>query len=95
MNEEQLKQFSEQLQAQVFENRLVVYLEQGPQSNHYNQIQFSPEQFLQLSIFIGRMFQHGVNPDNGRIAFDVLLNTDMAVDLPEQIQSKYINIEKK
>lgn len=94
MNEEQLKQFSEDLTRQIYENRLVVFLEEGPQSNHYNQIQFSPDQFNRLSMFISAMFQAGMSPDNKRMLVNVLLNTDMCVELPENIQSRYNNLPK-
>ncbi len=72
--------------AEVFySQRLVVFLETKPQSNIYNQILLTREQFIAFEHLISKMFPSQLDRRRGMLVSDVPLGLD-DIKLPSEIK---------
>jgi len=48
----------EKLHSEIYSTRLLIFMETEPQSNKYNQIIFTPEQFKEISLKLSNLFPY-------------------------------------
>ena len=77
---------------EIFGIRLILLLEDEPQSNRYRQIKLNPAQFKQLSDFVGKTVASGeVSSEDGLLRADYsnILIEPPIENLPEELRDFY------
>jgi ABC-type tungstate transport system permease subunit len=78
---------------ELYTVRLIVLMEDAPQSNKYRQVILNPEQFKKVSDAVAQQFVRVEEKDTKRLtAYDIVMSDEL-YDLPSNIQD--ITYEKK
>jgi hypothetical protein len=72
-----------------YTTRLIILLEDSPQSNKYRQLILTPAQFKVISDVIGAQFET-ISKEKGRFIQKIKVADDITTKLPDNLQDFYI-----